>query len=381
MSTSLSYFTAFLLGDGRKGPVSIDFYNDNRKMLRKIENIGVALFGAKPLYVRHKDDKHQELCFKGLSPFFDYLGTGTVRDKKRIPDSIISGTREIVAAFIAGFLDSDGCVFPHGFGLYQKTPTMLRDIQRMCLAHFNVLPALHVDSEGSVLLFSTDTAHKLKPFVNKYATKKIVAACSKTRPQQSRIIPKAYNSIKQVTSLNGKYLVEGNYVTLALQKLMNPQIRSTDSVERLEDLEKVSPRLAKRLRRLLNSGYHFDTVAESKKCGWINTGDISIVDGRKNYVAGGLLTHNTLYEVMPISNPPKFTQETARIRTIVEGKQQPLIKHFIEDFGISRGCFRTCLFKGYLPMKFRMDPKTKEEAFSYANGGKKKKAVEGVQIY
>jgi superfamily II DNA or RNA helicase len=57
---------------------------------------------------------------------------------------------------------------------------------------------------------------------------------------------------------------------------------------------------------------------------------------------------DTLYEVMPISNEPKFTQETARIRTTSDDKKPPLIKHFLEDFGPSKGCFRVCWWQTYV---------------------------------
>jgi hypothetical protein len=76
---------------------------------------------------------------------------------------------------------------------------------------------------------------------------------------------------------------------------------------------------------------------------------------------------DTLYEVMPISNVPKFTQETARIRTDEPGKQFPLIKHFIEQFGPSTGCFRTCWFQTYVKEGFKINDKTKERAKMYLN--------------
>lgn len=74
---------------------------------------------------------------------------------------------------------------------------------------------------------------------------------------------------------------------------------------------------------------------------------------------------DTLYEVMPISNVPKFTQETSRIRTVEDGKQPPLIKHFLEQFGPSTGCFRTCWWQTYVKDGFKLSDKTKERAKTY----------------
>lgn len=74
---------------------------------------------------------------------------------------------------------------------------------------------------------------------------------------------------------------------------------------------------------------------------------------------------DTLYEVMPISNVPKFTQETSRIRTVEDGKQPPLIKHFLEQFPPSTGCFRTCWWQTYVKDGFKLSDKTKEKAKLY----------------
>lgn len=73
---------------------------------------------------------------------------------------------------------------------------------------------------------------------------------------------------------------------------------------------------------------------------------------------------DTLYVVAPISNVPKFTQETARIRTAIPGKPQPMIRHFIEEFSPSVGCLRTCLFHTYLKEKFDIDPDSKKLALN-----------------
>jgi superfamily II DNA or RNA helicase len=80
---------------------------------------------------------------------------------------------------------------------------------------------------------------------------------------------------------------------------------------------------------------------------------------------------DTLYEALPISNVPKFTQETSRIRTVEDGKQPPMIKHFLEHFGPSSGCFRTCWWQTYVKDGFTISEKTKEQANTYLNKRKK----------
>jgi hypothetical protein len=51
---------------------------------------------------------------------------------------------------------------------------------------------------------------------------------------------------------------------------------------------------------------------------------------------------SSLFEIAPIANEPNLKQEVMRICTPMEGKLQPVIKFFVDDFGISRACFRKC---------------------------------------
>ena len=80
---------------------------------------------------------------------------------------------------------------------------------------------------------------------------------------------------------------------------------------------------------------------------------------------------DTLYEVTPISNVPKAMQETSRIRTMSEDKQPPLIKCFLEDFGPSKGCFRTLYFQTFVKEGFLIDDATKELAKKYTNNSRR----------
>lgn len=64
---------------------------------------------------------------------------------------------------------------------------------------------------------------------------------------------------------------------------------------------------------------------------------------------------DTLYNITPISNPPNYKQETYRILTPLEDKNQPIIRHFVDCFGFSQGCLRTCIYQTYTVEKFIID--------------------------
>lgn len=96
---------------------------------------------------------------------------------------------------------------------------------------------------------------------------------------------------------------------------------------------------------------------------------IKCVVGTRKIVQTGLNVPRwcTLFVIVPISNEPKFQQETSRIRTTMPGKQQPLIKFFVEDTPFSRGCFRTCWFQTIMKQKFEMTPETKNIGNKYSS--------------
>jgi len=69
------------------------------------------------------------------------------------------------------------------------------------------------------------------------------------------------------------------------------------------------------------------------------SGKIKVIVGIRRMVQVGvnIPLWSALYEINPISNPPKMKQETARILTDIPGKLSPVIRHFLDDVGFSRG--------------------------------------------
>jgi superfamily II DNA or RNA helicase len=84
------------------------------------------------------------------------------------------------------------------------------------------------------------------------------------------------------------------------------------------------------------------------------SGDVQCVVGIRSLVQLGINVPrwDMIYEVMYIANPPNLKQETARVRTSMPGKPQPIVKVFIEDTPQGRGCLRTCYWNTFKPEGF-----------------------------
>lgn len=85
--------------------------------------------------------------------------------------------------------------------------------------------------------------------------------------------------------------------------------------------------------------------------------DIKVVVGIRRMLQRGINVPrwDTLYEITPISNKPNHNQEVSRILTPYDGKQPPVIRQFLDDFGFARGCLRTAVYQVYVKNKFEID--------------------------
>ena len=96
----------------------------------------------------------------------------------------------------------------------------------------------------------------------------------------------------------------------------------------------------------------------------IRKGKYKVTVGIRSLIQAGINVPrwSALYVISPISNRPNFQQESARIRTPMEGKRQPIVRMFVDiEMGMCRGCFGTC----WHDLKdFDMSEETKEKALS-----------------
>lgn len=74
-----------------------------------------------------------------------------------------------------------------------------------------------------------------------------------------------------------------------------------------------------------------------------NRGEYKCMFARRDMLLGvNVPFWSAIHVIMPIANPPNFTQEIDRVCTPLEGKRDPIVRIYVDNMGLSRGCFAKC---------------------------------------
>lgn len=136
------------------------------------------------------------------------------------------------------------------------------------------------------------------------------------------------------------------------------------------------------VKRIQRMGYTAEVfcagVDREKLLARARAGKIDVVVGIRSILATGVNVPcwSAIYTISPISNPPNYYQETARVRTPMEGKRSPIIRIFVDDLGMAKGCFRTCWFQTVLKEKFEYNEKTEQKVKEIIEGMRNRKSYE-----
>lgn len=118
-----------------------------------------------------------------------------------------------------------------------------------------------------------------------------------------------------------------NTLVIMLREALNED-RDIDDRSGINKVEKFTGKVPKDIR---------EKIRHAAKSGKVRC----IVAMRSMLTGVNIPRWSMIYEVIPMNNAPQFEQEIFRVCTVWE-KPQPCVKFFIDDFNISRACFRSC---------------------------------------
>ncbi len=151
-----------------------------------------------------------------------------------------------------------------------------------------------------------------------------------------------------ILSLVEKYLAEGRHIVIPCYHIehVNTLVKMINEMAG----KRIAAAFTGQLKKTASNNERKVLLAKAR------SGKIKVTVGIRKIIQTGINVPlwDTLIEVMPISNPPQFTQEFSRILTPLEGKPHPIIHHIYDQVGISLGCLRTCLFKSHVPEGHKM---------------------------
>ena len=92
-----------------------------------------------------------------------------------------------------------------------------------------------------------------------------------------------------------------------------------------------------------------EVVAQAK------TGEIDVLIATAKLIKEGLdiPPFSCIYSLMPQGNEENIYQQVSRIRTNYPNKNQPMIRHFVDNVGVSEACFKIAM-RVYSQLDFQM---------------------------
>jgi Archaeal/vacuolar-type H+-ATPase subunit A len=99
-----------LLGDGTVKPRSVQFYNNNERLLDRVEHLAEKLFGLKSARTTANTVESVRVDSKVLRDLLVYLGFPETEKSLNcsVPETVMKGSEDVVAAFVRGYFLADG---------------------------------------------------------------------------------------------------------------------------------------------------------------------------------------------------------------------------------------------------------------------------------
>lgn len=152
MTTALARFLGYFVAEGYisngRGSRSVTISNTNPDVLDDLRRIGDEVFDKAPhAYADVNLVTTLRWHSSRLADLLEYLGVGDGAANKRIPDVVMRGSQEVVAAFLRAFFEGDGSISKHFISAGSKSETLIRQLQALLLNFGVVCHLEHRDIE------------------------------------------------------------------------------------------------------------------------------------------------------------------------------------------------------------------------------------------
>jgi len=182
---------------------------------------------------------------------------------------------------------------------------------------------------------------------------------SRSKQRNMLLIKQVFADLRE----NPKHSIVIPVLPVAHAKKLVKFINKQAEVNNKKKGENWAPQLA---RLLLGSGQQSSKEQDATLAAARAGDETRVVVATRKKVAEGIdvrpWTH--LYLQIPMNNQPNFYQMTQRICTPMEDKPEPVLRIFVDDCGLSLGCFASTWFNGVIHYKYKVDDHTKELAYT-----------------
>jgi signal recognition particle subunit SRP54 len=113
LTADLAEFIGYFVADGHLTEQTVEFFNSDREIIRRIEQLAYSLFGIKPNTIKDKRSNVYRICLssKTLSKIFEEVfcfQTGKKGTKLKIPRCLLTSENDVISKFLRAYFDCDG---------------------------------------------------------------------------------------------------------------------------------------------------------------------------------------------------------------------------------------------------------------------------------
>jgi intein/homing endonuclease len=129
LNKDLSYLLGLILAEGSWNDSSITITNVDKEIIEFINSKRFKTY----------DKFHHTFCSKEFVSFIEWIGLKKGAKNKDFPEKIMSCSKEIVASFISGYFDGDGCATKRGLVHCDSTSETLINQMQIILLNFGII--------------------------------------------------------------------------------------------------------------------------------------------------------------------------------------------------------------------------------------------------